>query len=113
MAARFTDIEQRIKHCRLSGRSKHGGHTAFKRSDFGSYTFVRRILQTGIKKSGSLEIEQFAHLITRFIFECRTLIDRQYTRFAVFRLPASLHTDRTLFLFLHLYFDCLLFEGQR
>ena len=93
MVACLADVEYGIEVRSLSRRGQHGAYTAFQSSNLGRNGVVGRVLQTGVEVSAFFQVEQFGHLFTGVILECRTLIDGQDARFSLFRLPASLHTE--------------------
>ena len=93
VAAGLTDVADSKEYGGLTRRGKHCAYTAFQSGNLGSYSLRRGILQPCIEKSGLLEVKQPGHLLGSIVFESCTLIDRQYARLSVLRLPTALHTE--------------------
>ena len=93
MIAGLADVEYGIEIGCLSGRCQHGAYATFQNGDLGCDSIVCRVLQAGIEISALFQVEEFGHLFTGVILECRALIDGQDARFSLFRLPASLHAE--------------------
>ena len=91
MVARFAKIENREKRRGLPGRREHRGNAAFKRGNFRGNGIIRRILQTRVKITRRLQIEQIRHLRAGIVFERRALVNRQNARFPFLGLPAFLY----------------------
>ena len=71
---------------RLARRCQHGSDTALKFSYLFCYGIVCRVLETSIKISFLLEVEEHRHLFAVIVLECCALDDWELDRLAVFRL---------------------------
>ncbi len=91
MVAGFADVENSVEVCGLTGTREHGGDTTFESCDLVSDSVVRRVLQTGVEVTGSLQVEQVGHVVSGFVLERGALVDGEYARFAVLRLPTTLN----------------------
>ena len=91
VVAGFADVEHGVEVCGLTGTREHSGYTTFESGDLVSDSVVGRVLQTGVEVAGSLQVEQVGHVIGCFVLERGALVDGEYTRFAVFRLPTALN----------------------
>ena len=85
MIAAGCNVENSKEICSLAGRCQHTGRSALHIRYFRRHIIICRILQTGIKIAALLQIKQFSHSGARFIFERRTLNDRNLPRLPVLR----------------------------
>ena len=90
--ASLTDVEDCIEVSCLTATGQYATHTTFQRIDLGCHCIVRWVGQTGIEIARILQIEQTCHLLTRFVLECCTLINRQDTWLTLLRRPSCLYT---------------------
>ena len=93
VVARLADVEHGVEVGSLSARCQNGAHATFELSDFLSHGVVCRVLESGIEISLLLQVEEHRHLFRVVVFECSTLIDRNFYRLSVLWLIASLHAE--------------------
>ena len=96
VVACFADVEYGIETCCLTGTREHRSDTAFECGNLCGDSVVRRVLQTGVEVTRSLQVEQIRHVIGGFVLESGALVDGEDARFAVFRLPAALNAQSFL-----------------
>ena len=93
VVAATRNVEYAEKACRLSGRREHCGGAALHLANLFGNVIVGRILQTGIKISALLQIEQLRHIFAGVVFESSALNDGNLSGLAVARRIASLNAD--------------------
>ena len=106
VAAGLTDVEQCEEVGCLSAGGEHRRYAAFERRELCRYEVIGRVLQTGVKIAGCLQIEQLAHIVAGGVFPGRALIDRELSRLAVLRLVARMQTFG-----FYIHFILLLWNG--
>ena len=93
VVACLADVEDGIEIRCLSAGCQHGGYASFKGGYLGGNGIVRGVLQAGVEITAVLKVEQACHLFAGVVFESRTLINGEYTRFALFRSPPCLYAQ--------------------
>jgi hypothetical protein len=93
MISCLANIEESEKTGCLPGRCQDGTDTSFQCGNLRSDGIIGRVLQTSIKIAVLLQIEKASHLLTRIIFKCSTLVNRQNTRLAIFGIPSCLNAQ--------------------
>ena len=78
----------------LAGRGQHRGSTAFHGADLRGDHIVGRILKAGVEITGSLQVEEFAHILAGVVLEGGGLDDRDLAGFSVPRRIPGLDTER-------------------
>ena len=69
------DVKHREEVGGLARGREDGTYAAFKVVDLGCHGVYRGVLQAGIKVAALFQVEEFAHLVRRFIFKGSALDD--------------------------------------
>ena len=104
MVASLADVEDGVEVGSLSAGGEHRPYSTLEGSNLRSHSVVGGVLQTGIEIALFLQVEEIGHFLGVIILKRGALIDGEHACFAVFRLPATLYTERggTQF-FLHVF----------
>ena len=85
VAACLTDVEEREEVGRLAGGCQHSRNATLQLCKLRCHIIAGRVLQTRVKITGRLQVEQPAHLLARIVLKGSGLDNRNLTRLAAAR----------------------------
>ena len=77
----------------LTRRGEHGSAATFKLADLRGHKIIRGVLQTRVKVTGFLQVEELAHELARIVFPRGALIDRDLARLRGAGMIAALNAS--------------------